>query len=841
MRLNNVIFCMILLGLMLTLGSASAVPRHNSSLVGAEYSKIVIKSKVDLPQIDEVGGIIDNVAGDTAWVYIRPDAAKILKARGFVIIKVEQPRGGRNTLDDYHNNDQIQAQFDAWQTQYPTLFSYESIGTSAGGRSLWVCKLSNGIDNDSGKIEVKYIAAIHGDESVGTENCLRFAEELLTTYQTDSALGVLMNNYDIYLLPLMNPDGNAASPQTRGNGHGVDMNRAFPDRIDDSTNSTVGREPEIAAVMNWTAQHNFILSANFHGGAVVTNYPFDGSYSGQSVNTPTTEDALLRYISLRYSQYNTPMYNSTEFAQGITNGCAWYNINGGMQDWNYVWMGDREVTIELSTIKHPAVSTLEGFWQDNRLSMRNYLLEAQYGARGVVTDSVTGQPLRANISLNGSTYLTYSAGAHGEYFRMLRPGTYTLTFSAPGYVTKTFNNVTVTGSTPTMLNVQLLSAPRPDIAVVPAAINSTINPCSQQDLPFAISNTGEVALTWSAAEAYENHTGYGSSTGGGWRFVDSDHAGGPTYSWVDISASGTAVTFAGDDQTLGPFPVGFTFPFYGQNFSTFRLCSNGWISFSSASTAYGNTFLPSSASPENLIAAWWDDLSPQRTGTVIRRWTNNVDSLVVSFANVQSYSGSGVYTFEMILLSSGKIVLQYNSMGTNRLTSATIGLQNSDRTKGTTVVQDAAYIHNSLAVSFCPSSMVALAPSSGTVQPHSSVNVVAHLNSCCVPNGASGGTLAIASNDPTTPVLNVPVTLTVTTVPPDAVADLTVYPVGDNYRLAWSASVNAAGYKVFRMDGFAQDYTTGALLTAVPITNTFFVDSTGGVTATTYYQVVAVQ
>jgi hypothetical protein len=841
MNLKYRILCVALLTVaMMATAFSAPVHKHNNSLVGTQYSKIVITSKADLPQIDEVGGIIDNVQGDTAWVYIRPGAADTLRARGFEVIQIAQPRPQHGTLDDYHNNDQIQAQFVTWQSQYPSLFSYQSIGQSVQGRNLWVCRLATS-SSDSGRIQVKYIAAIHGDENVGTENCLRFAEELLTTYQTDSVMGVLMNNYAIYLLPLMNPDGNAAG--TRENADGVDMNRAFPDRIDDSVNTTAGREPEIAAVMNWTAAHNFIMSANFHGGTMVVNYPFDGSYSGQSVNTPTPEDTWFRYVSEQYSVTNTPMYTGP-FTHGITNGCAWYNINGGMQDWNYVWMGCKEVTIELSTVKRPPSTQLEQFWQDNRLSMRNYLLQAQYGVRGIVTDSTTGLPLHAGISLGGYSWLTYSDAAWGWYYHPFRPGTYSLTFSAPGYISRTFANVTVVGQTPTILNVRLQRAPSAQIALDPTTISGTVAPCSEQDVPFTIINNGDLALTWSAAEGYFDSLSFGSATGGGWRFINSDRPGGPTYGWVDITSTGTAVAFTSDDQNLGPFPVGFNFPFYGQNFSTFRLSANGWLSFtSSASNAssYNNAFLPSSAAPENLITPWWDDLSPQRTGTVIRRWTNNVDSLIVMYDNVQSYANSGVYNFEMILLSSGKIVFQYASMGTNRLNSATIGLQNSDKTKGTTVVNNALYIHDNMAISFCPSSMVALVPASGSVPAHGSANVLAHLNSCCVPNNVSTGTLAIASNDPTTPTLNVGVTITVTTAPPDAVADLTVYPEGDGYRLTWSAAANATAYKIYRTDSFAQNYLAGELLTPTPISETTFLDATGGAGTVTCYTVVSVR
>ena len=53
------------------------------------------------------------------------------------------------------------------------------------------------------------------------------------------------------------------------------------------------------------------------------------------------------------------------------------------------------------------------------------------------------------------------------------------------------------------------------------------------------------------------------------------------FNWIDISATGTAALTTGDDSNLGPFPIGFPFEFYGNTFTTFRVCSNGFISFSS--------------------------------------------------------------------------------------------------------------------------------------------------------------------------------------------------------------------------------------------------------------------
>ncbi|MDD5087554.1 MAG: carboxypeptidase regulatory-like domain-containing protein, partial [bacterium] len=505
---------------------------------------------------------------------------------------------------------------------------------------------------------------------------------------------------------------------------------------------------------------------------------------------------------------------------GCTNGADWYEVSGGMQDWNYVWMGDREITVELDVTKWPSVSRLETLWQENRYAMRNYWLEAQYGVRGVVTDASTGLPIRASIMLGTSPYLTSSSALHGEYFRMLRPGTYTLTFSAPGYGSQVFTNVVVPSNSYTVLNVQL-GLP-PDIEVSPTTLSSDVNLCDVADVPLTIINDGDGPLTWYSEEGYVHQTHYGSAVGGGWRWMDGLQAGGPAYAWRDISGVGTLVSFSDDDQTLGPFSIGFTFPYFEQNFTQYRICGNGWISFTSTSTSYSNSTLPSTASPENIIAAWWDDLSPQRTGTQIYRYAT-ADSLIISFNNIQSYSGSGVYNFQIILLSSGRIVFQYGSMGTNRLNSATIGIQNSDRSKGEAVVYNALYIQNNMAVEFCPHDLITTIPASGQVNGHSSTVVTVRLNSCCVPDGISNGILALHSNDPDTPLLNVTVAVNVTELtPPDPVTDLVIFPDGANVVLMWSAALNATGYNIYRLTAADQDYLDGELLTPTPITDTTF-------------------
>jgi len=195
----------------------------------------------------------------------------------------------------------------------------------------------------------------------------------------------------------------------------------------------------------------------------------------------------------------------------------------------------------------------------------------------------------------------------------------------------------------------------------------------------------------------------GSTT---YTWTDSTRPGGPAFSWVDISATGTAVTL-GDDQVAGPFPIGFAFPYFGENFSQFWLSSNGWIAFSAPEGSfYINQRLPSAAAPANLIAIWWDDLDPSAGGAV--RYGLAEGRLVVSFEGVPRLGGGGPYTFQAILEPTGVIRLQYLTMAGTRLNEATIGLQDGTRTQGLTIVHDATYVQNNLAVRIDPP--VALLP-----------------------------------------------------------------------------------------------------------------------------------
>lgn len=251
---------------------------------------------------------------------------------------------------------------------HPDLAQVFSIGKSVQGRDLWVIKISKNISQSSHLPEFKYIANMHGDEIVGRELMILLAKELLENYGKDSNVTNLVDHLQIYIMPSMNPDGAAAG--TRYTADNADLNRDFPEWSNNEANTPENHAVETKLVMNWQKQHQFILSANFHGGAEVVNYPWDGVPESHPLND------LVKTLSLNYAKQVPYIFHSTQFENGITNGWAWYEVKGGMQDWSWYFYKDIQLTIELSQSKWPAASMIPGYWSANKGALLDYINQA---------------------------------------------------------------------------------------------------------------------------------------------------------------------------------------------------------------------------------------------------------------------------------------------------------------------------------------------------------------------------------------------------------------------------------------------------------------------------------
>lgn len=116
---------------------------------------------------------------------------------------------------------------------------------------------------------------------------------------------------------------------------------------------------------------------------------------------------------------------SPSFDNGITNGAHWYPLTGGMQDFNYVWYGCMEVTLEVSCCKFPPARELRKHWEDNQLSLIKFLAEVHRGVQGFITD-INGIPIeKASLKIKGRQ-VGFQSTKFGEFWRVLLPGLYKL-------------------------------------------------------------------------------------------------------------------------------------------------------------------------------------------------------------------------------------------------------------------------------------------------------------------------------------------------------------------------------------------------------------------------------
>ncbi len=346
---------------------------------------------------------------------------------------------------------ELEVEMQAVAAAHPDICRLVSIGTSVQGRNLWFMKITDNPDIEEDEPEFKYSSSIHGDEVTGMEMCRRMIHYLVDNYGTDPTVTSYVNGIEIWICPMHNPDGFVAV--SRYNAHGVDMNRDFPDPVTDPNDSPVGREPEVQAFMNFGYDHRFVLSINYHGGALVMNYPWDC----QAAYTP--DDTMIENFCLGYSALNPPMWNSTSFTHGVTIGWEWYIINGGMQDWCYNWRSDIDVTAEVSTNKWPAWSTMDQFWTENRDAMLYYIGRSSIGIRGIVTSSTTGVPLDATVNITQIGKTIRTDPDLGDYHRLLEPGSFTLEVSCPGYLTQTIPGIVVTSGAATRRDVVMQPLP----------------------------------------------------------------------------------------------------------------------------------------------------------------------------------------------------------------------------------------------------------------------------------------------------------------------------------------------------------------------------------------------
>lgn len=332
-----------------------------------------------------------------------------------------------------------------FQQSYPELCKIDTVlASTPNNHSILCAHISNNVGVENDKPSVFYSSTMHGDEVVGYYFLLRLIDKLLSEYDSDTFIHNLVDNVDIWICPLHNPDGtyytsnnqiNESPISTRSNANGIDINRTFP-LVTQPVKSNY--EPEVEAMMQFFNEHNFTIAANLHGGAEVFNYPWDSWMTWQKEHADID---WWEYVGRSYADTcHKYSYNYMQDEDGgVTPGGDWYVITGSMQDYHNYYRHTRHVTIEVGPkVLHSIM--LPNYWNYAYRSLLNFIGEADFGVHGIITDSLTGEPLKATIYVENHDKdhsEVESSLPFGDYHRPIKAGNYSLTYSAEGYLPKT--------------------------------------------------------------------------------------------------------------------------------------------------------------------------------------------------------------------------------------------------------------------------------------------------------------------------------------------------------------------------------------------------------------------
>ena len=186
----------------------------------------------------------------------------------------------------------------------------------------------------------------------------------------------------------------------------------------------------------------------------------------------------------------------------------------------------------------------------------------------------------------------------------------------------------------------------------------------------------------------------------------------PVYQWVEISADsggpGTLIPFTQDDQVMF-FPLPFNFTYYGLEYDSLTISSDGYLALGLAGhDDHSNSAIPAGDGPSAMIAAYWEDLSPQRQNSgKVWQWFDEPNHLyIVEYNHIEQFSPLGSFeTFQVLLYDpvfyqtltgDGQIKMQYKSMSGSAQTEGTIGIENPAETTGLQYFFDGSFNANAM-------------------------------------------------------------------------------------------------------------------------------------------------
>ena len=320
---------------------------------------------------------------------------------------------GQGSMGGYYTYTEISALLDSLHSGHPGIVSPKfSIGQSYQGREIWAVKISDNVDVDEDEPEVFYNSLIHAREPAAMMAGLYYAFQLVEHYNTNPEYQYLVDNREMWFVPVVNPDGYVYNEMNHPGGGGmhrknlspgcinppgVDLNRNFGynwgyDNVGSSSSNcaetfrglSAFSEPETQALRDFVLSRNFITVFNYHTYSDLLIMPF-----GYTANAVPAEPDYSIYMELGQ---DLTRGNGYLFGTGMET--VGYLTNGDAVDWMYGSQGIINFTPEIGGYADG------GFWPS-----ANHItdLETENLSANIHLALVAGNDLEFDhIALNGA-------------------------------------------------------------------------------------------------------------------------------------------------------------------------------------------------------------------------------------------------------------------------------------------------------------------------------------------------------------------------------------------------------------------------------------------------------
>jgi len=302
---------------------------------------------------------------------------------------------------EYKNPAEVEMALLNWENQYPHLLTVEKIGNSGEGRPIYAAHLTaKFVASENPKPAILFDAMHHAREVMTVEVGLDIIEYLTTRYATDPKVQEWLNHYSIWVVPMVNPDGNnkvwngnSMWRKNTSGGSGVDVNRNYPYAWNSCNGSSgnpssltyrgpsAGSELEGKALTQLTARIQPKFNISYHSFSELVIYPF--GCSPKKIPSPDRE------IYEKYGKALAATLVSDSGSGSYNPGTSYellYNVDGGSIDWMYASEKVMSFVIEMN-------SDAQGF-QPSYAKWRNKTVERQRAGWQYLLEQMKGPGIK---------------------------------------------------------------------------------------------------------------------------------------------------------------------------------------------------------------------------------------------------------------------------------------------------------------------------------------------------------------------------------------------------------------------------------------------------------------